>query len=175
MNYELRITKKESGFSLLELIIYIAIFAVISTAAVDMVLNLNLGWTKSKIESEVQQNLRFAMETIAQNVRGSSAVNAPAAGGSGNALTLVSGGQTIQFFLTGTALQKQTGASPAENITNDAVKVTYLNFRTLQNTAASNAIVVATTTEFALRVEYNSSEAQFFYAQNATSTERIRN
>ena len=167
--------KSERGFSILELIIYIAIFAVISTAAVDMALNLNAGWTKSKVESEVQQNLRFAMEAIAQNVQNASAVTIPAAGASGNSLTLVSDGQTIQFFLTGTMLQKQIGANPAENITTDKVKITYVNFRTLQNTASSNSGIIATTTEFAMRMEYNSSETQFSYAQNATSTERIRN
>lgn len=165
----------EKGFSILELIIYIAIFAVISTVAVDMTLSLNTGWTKSKVESEVQQNLRFAMETIAQNIQRANAVTVPPVSASGSSLMLTSDGQTIQFFLTGTTLQKQVGASPAENITSDKVKVTYLNFRTLQNTAASNATIVATTTEFAIRMEYNSSEAQFSYTQNATSTERLRN
>ena len=48
MNYELRITKKEAGFSLIELIIYVAIFSVISAVFVAVLIQLSVGESLSK-------------------------------------------------------------------------------------------------------------------------------
>ena len=163
----------QSGFSLLELIIYTAIISTVSAVFIATLIQLNLGWNRSKTESEVQQNLRLVMENISQSVRSASSVIAPGAGSSGNTLQLKVDGQTIQYSLNGTALEKQTGANPAEAITTDAVRVTYLNFTTIQNTAVSNSTVAATSTQFALTIEYNSDSAQFQYAQSATTTEQI--
>ncbi len=163
------------GFTLIELIIYTAVFSVVSAVFVGALLQLNLGSAKSAMTSEVQHNVRLATETIAQTLRSATNVVAPIAGSSGNSLDAVVNGQTIQYSLAGTVLQKQTGAAPAESITTDAVKVTYLNFTTLQNTASSNNTVQATTTQFALTIAYNSAEPQFAYSQSATSTEKVGN
>lgn len=163
------------GFSLVELLIYVSIFSVISALFIGLLFHATLGWTRSKVESEVQQNLRFAMEDIARTSQQATAVSSPAVGSSANALSLVVGGQTVQYSLSGTTLQKQIGANPAENITTDIVKVTYLKFKTLQNTAPSNASVQATTTQFAMTVEYNSTNEQYIYVEHATSTAMLKN
>lgn len=179
MNYELRITKKDGGFSLLELIIYTAIISTVSAVFIAILIQLNLGWNRSKTGSEVQQNLRLAIENISQNARDASAITFPAPGTSATSTTMIVNGQTVQYFATTTAtstiLQKQIGTNPAEAITTDAVKVTYLNFQTIQNTAVSNSAIMATSTQFALTVEYNSDNAQFQYIQSATTTERVGN
>jgi len=194
MNYELRITNQKSkqqnrcphnslfiirnsnlGFSLIELIIYVAIFSVISAVFVAVLIQLSFGESRSKVTTEVQQNLRSAMEAVAKSARDASRVTAPSPGNSGNVLTLIAkDGQTVQYATTSVGvLQKQVGANPPENITTDKVKVTALNFTTLQNTAQSNSAVTATSTRFAITVEYDSTQAQFLYSQSATSTERI--
>lgn len=167
----------KNGFTLLELIIYVAMFTTISVVLLDMIFSINFGWMKSRTETEVQQNLRFAMETIGESIRSSESVSAPASGSSGNSLTLVSGSDTVSYFLGGTGntvLKKQIGANPAEDITTDKVKVTYLNFTTMQNTASSNSAVQATSTQTAITVQYNSDNPQWQYAQTATSTDRIK-
>lgn len=163
------------GFSLVELLIYVSIFSVISAIFIGVLFHATLGWTRSKVESEVQQNLRFAMEDIARTAQQATAISSPSVGSSANALTAVVGGQNVQYSLSGTALQKQVGANPAENITTDKVKVTYLSFKTLQNTALSNTSVQATTTQFAMTVEYNSTNNQYIYVENATSTAMLKN
>lgn len=143
-----------------------------------MLTQLNLGWSKSKTESEVQQNLRLAMENISQSARSASAITFPAPGASATSMTMTVNGQTVQYSLNGTVLQKQTGSNPTENITADAVKVTYLNFRTFENNATTTNNVItatATSTQFSLTVSYNSDNAQFQYVQSATTTERIMN
>lgn len=164
-----------NGFSLIELLIYISIFSVISAVFIGVLSHATLGWTRSKVESEVQQNLRFAMEDIARTAQQATAVSSPSVGSSASALTAVVGGQNIQYSLSGTVLQKQTDANPVENITTDAVKVTYLNFKTLQNTSLSNAGIQATSTQFAMTVEYNSTNEQYIYVKHATSTAMLKN
>lgn len=84
-------------------------------------------------------------------------------------------GINTRYFLSGTTLKKQVGSAPAESITNDEVNITYLNFATLQNTATSNSTVSATSLQYGMTVGYNSSQAQFTYAQSATSTAALGN
>lgn len=174
--------KHERGFSIIELIIYVAVLSVIAAVFVSSLSQISFGWTRSKVESEVQQNLRFAMENISQSARSASAITFPAPGSSGTSTTMIVNGEAVQYFTattaTSTILQKKVGAGVAENITSDIVKVSYLNFKTFENNATTTGNVVkatATTTQFAMTVEYNSDSAQFSYAQSATSTEQIRN
>src|SRR3989338_11666178 len=106
--------KHESGFSIIELIIYVAVLSVIAAVFVSSLSQISFGWTRSKVESEVQQNLRFAMENISQSARIASAITFQAAGTSGTSTTMTVNGQTVQYFATTTAtstiLQKKVGA-----------------------------------------------------------------
>jgi len=172
----------ERGFSIIELIIYVAVLSVIAAVFVSSLSQISFGWTRSKVESEVQQNLRFAMENISQSARIASAITFPAVGTSGTSTTMIVNGQTVQYFATTTAtstiLQKKVGADAAGNITSDIVKVSHLNFKTLENNATTTGNVVkatATTTQFSMTIDYNSNSAQFSYSQSATSTEKLKN
>jgi len=167
-------TTYNHGVSLLELIIYVGLFAVISALFIGILFHTTLGWTRSKVESEVQQNLRFAMEDITRTVRSASTVGAPAVGASGSSLSVTTPLGTVTYSLSGTALEKQIGADPTQTLTTDKVNVTRLYFLTLQNTADSNTAVQATSTQFAMTVEYNSSNNQFEYVQHATSTATLK-
>lgn len=162
------------GVSLLELLIYIGIFSVIGSLFVGILFHANIGWTRSKVESEVQQNVRFAMEDIARTIRTASRVTAPAVGASGTSLTLVVNGVDVVYSRSGNTLQKQIGTNPVESLTTDLVNATYVNFFVAQNTAVSNAAVQATSTQFALSVEYNTTNNQFIYVQHATSTAQLK-
>lgn len=172
----------EKGFSLLELIIYIAIITVISGVFVAIIFNLNLSSIKSKTETEAQQNLRNAMQAISQTIRSAQNINAPAAGASGTILTAVVNGQNVQYSLGSTAsstatLKRVTGTN-TDYITSDNVLVTYLNFATFENSASTTGAVItatATSTRYGITVQYNSTNPQFFYQQSATSTEIVGN
>lgn len=173
---------QDAGFSLLELIIYIAITTVISGVFVAILFNLNLSSTKSKTETEVQQNLRNAMQAISQTIRSAQSINAPAASASGTTLTAVVNGQSVQYSLGSTAsstaaLKRVTGAN-TDYITSDNVLVTYLNFATFENSASTTGAVItatATSTRYGITVQYNSTNPQFFYQQSATSTDVVGN
>ena len=164
----------ENGFSMLELLIYMAIFSLISLGLINLISTLNKGWVRSQVESEVQQNLRYATNLISQDVKKARSVTLPTAGSSGETLDLDISGQSYQYFLTGTTLQKKVGAGAAEDITSNKVKVTDLDFYTFETSAPSNQQIQATTTQFYLKVEYNSISPDFSYSQSATSTAILR-
>ena len=65
------------GFSLLELLIYMAILSIMSVILSASFLSLTKGRAKSESRTEVNSNLRFAMERIVQDINAASAVSAP--------------------------------------------------------------------------------------------------
>ncbi|MBI3671725.1 prepilin-type N-terminal cleavage/methylation domain-containing protein [Candidatus Azambacteria bacterium] len=167
-------SKAERGFSILELLLYMAIFTIISFGLVNMISTLNKGWTRSQVESEVQQSLRYAISAISNDIRKASFVSQPTAGSSGSLLDMNISGQSYKYFLTGAALQKQIGTNPAENITGNNVQVKNLVFYTVATPAQTNAQITATTTQFYIKVGYNSSNPEYSYDQSATSTVNLR-
>lgn len=173
---------KQSGFSLLELIIYIAVISVISGIFVAILFNLNLSSTKSTTETEVQQNLRNAMQSISQTIRSAQYINTPTVGNSGATLIAVVNGQNVEYSLGSTAsstasLKRVTGTN-TDFISSDKIMVTHLNFTTMENSASTTngtITATATSTRFSITMQYNSTNAQFFYQQSATSTEVVGN
>lgn len=59
----------KGGFTLIELIIYIAIVTVVLILASDFAWNIIKGDTKAMVYREVQQNAQFAMEKITRALR----------------------------------------------------------------------------------------------------------
>lgn len=58
------------GFTLMEIVVYIAIFSIVMVMAIGLVLNIVLGGTKIKSSQEVYSGARLAMDTITRSVRG---------------------------------------------------------------------------------------------------------
>lgn len=59
----------KGGFTLIELIIYIAIVTMVLILASDFAWNIIQGDTKAMVYREVQQNAQFAMEKITRALR----------------------------------------------------------------------------------------------------------
>lgn len=141
----------ERGFSLVELIIYISIFTV--ALAVGYQLLSVTGRIRSQTEAryEVQQNIRFAVEKISEQIRKASAISGtyPA-----NTLTLTVSGQSVVFNLSGGILTMQEGAGPIQNLTTDSVVASapdggYL-FTKIDNPVPSKSSV-----QIKLKMDYN--------------------
>lgn len=60
---------QKSGFTLLEMIVAVGIFTIVITIAMTSLLNLNKIHNDSIIFSRVQDNLRFALEVMAKEIR----------------------------------------------------------------------------------------------------------
>ena len=75
-------SKLKRGFTLIEMILYIAIVSIFLTGLVYFTWDLIYGRLKSYIQQEVNQNIRFASARIIYEIRNAKSVNSPTSGSS---------------------------------------------------------------------------------------------
>lgn len=68
-------SRKSSGFTLIELILYVALVSIFISGAILFAWDLILGNAKSAFEREVNQNLRFSAKRISYEIRQAAAIN----------------------------------------------------------------------------------------------------
>jgi Tfp pilus assembly protein FimT len=114
--------RNNKGVSLLELIIYIAIFSLVALAMSEIFFASIKGGDLANVRFEVSQNMRFATEKIRQAVFDSSSIsvsgNCPS-----NQLNITTGVATSSIFIDAGIL-KISGSNGIENITSDSVIAT---------------------------------------------------
>lgn len=71
--------KQKNGFTLIELILYIALVSIFITGAILFIWDLIYSEVKSGIQQEVNQNLRFVSKRVLYEVRNSSGINSVSA------------------------------------------------------------------------------------------------
>jgi type II secretory pathway pseudopilin PulG len=143
----------QAGFSLLELLIYLVLLALMSLVVASVFITIIQGQGQIEVRSDVNSNLRFATEKIVQDIRAASAVGTPSgAGGTSNTLVMTVSGSTITYCVASNQLRRLVGAgtcdATTEPITSDSVIVTIPTcpttciFTRLENT---NSVLSATT------------------------------
>jgi len=81
---------RNSGITLIELLIYIAIIAAVLFIITGFLWDIILGSVKESSYQEVQQNARFALTKITQEVKKATGINSPfSPGGSADSLYLI--------------------------------------------------------------------------------------
>lgn len=116
----------KNGFTLIELVIYFAIVAVILLVAVNFGFRIIENRTQIMAYREVQQNSRFAMDLVVKKIRSASWVREPAAGATSSSLILGMPDQSFNptiFEVTDGVLQVTEGANGPFPITSDQVKI----------------------------------------------------
>lgn len=165
---------QQKGFSLVELIIYISIFAV--TLAVGYQLLSVVIRIRNQTESryEVQQNIRFAVEKISEQIKKASAISAPVTGIPANTLTLTVGANQVDFQIASGVLQMREGiASQWQNLTTDNVIASapsgdYI-FTKIDNSPAKSTVQIK------LKIDYNDlSRPDFIYGTQMQTTVSLR-
>ncbi|MBI5466118.1 MAG: prepilin-type N-terminal cleavage/methylation domain-containing protein [Candidatus Kerfeldbacteria bacterium] len=161
------------GFSLLELIIYIAILAVLLMVIVGLASTSSQSSSAEEARAEVQQNLRFSLDTISSAVRRAASINTPTAGGSGSALSLAmsdgSKNPTV-FDLSSQVLRITEGAGIAQALTNNRVKVTSIGFQHLANASPAKPTIQIT-----LTIAYNDlGRSVYQYSKTEQTTVSLR-
>ncbi len=134
-----KILKKQSGFTLVELIVYLTIAAIFTVSLVTFSLNNLLGSQRTEIIGELDRNARFVLQQLnregrqAQNIVTASSIFDSHPG----SLTLQNpAGENIVFDtytkdveigsvdVTIRKLRLQEGANPAIDLTTDQINVT---------------------------------------------------
>ena len=142
--------REGGGFTLIEIIIYTAIVSIILAAVINFAWNIIYGKSKTSSWQEVQQNIRFTMERITQEVRSASGVNNIGIGGSANSLSLEMADPDLNptiFDVSGDKVRLTQGASGPYELTTDELEVTNLNFTNLSYADTSGTIRIELTIE----------------------------
>lgn len=155
------------GFSLLELLIYLAILSIMSVVLATAFITLTRGRSQNEARTEVQANARFAMDKISQDIANASSITSPTTTVS-NTLQLVVNGATVQYAVSNGQLQRTVGGNP-DAVTSTRVTVDAPVFTRADN---YNAVLNATTTsvQTQLTVHYNTTSPDWTYAVTMRGT-----
>ena len=150
------------GFSLLEILIYIAVIAVVTSAIGGIFLSVANGQARADAMAEVNSNLRFALDKINQDISAASAITTPALAGDTSAtLALTSGASQITYCIVDNQLRRGAGGicdGSSELITSQQVKINNLTFTRLENT---NSVLAKTivSIQTVLTISYNGANS----------------
>ena len=155
----------------MELIIYISIFAMAMAVGYQLLLVTSRIRNQTESRYEVQQNIRFAIEKISEQIKKASAISGtyPA-----NTLTLTVSGQQVDFQIASGILQMREGvAGQWQNLTTSNVIVSapsgdYI-FTKIDNPSAKSTIQIK------LKMDYNGGgRPDFIYGTEMRTTVSLR-
>jgi prepilin-type N-terminal cleavage/methylation domain-containing protein len=176
--YAMRYKIREQGFSLIEVIIYIAIMALAVVAIASFSLSVANTSSKNYVVQEVQANGRAALHAITQRIQAAESVNigASAFGSDPGVLSLqmadaAKNPTVISLSADNGILQITEGVSSPIAVTADEVNITNLVFTNLTPVAAIREnIRVELTIEF-----HNlSGDREFEYSQTLQTSVTLR-
>lgn len=157
--------KSERAFTLIELLIYVAIFAVVAGFFTSVLLiTLRVQGTQTGVVN-VSSELNFALQSIQRNIREATTISYPASGSSGDHLDLAggpSGNVTVSLEACGApainnAICITVGAGAPTPLTTSKVVINSLKF-TRYTTASNNPVTPGTETiQFTIDASNNTS------------------
>lgn len=175
---DLKHVNNQNGFSLLELLIYISIIAVITLVISSVFIFFNRGRGQVEARNAVNTNLNFAITKISQDLKSASAVATPAiAGNSSSDLTMTVGGIAVTYCVADGQLRRKAGGgacdAASETVTADTVVVGAPVFTRLENT---NSVLPKTivSIEVSMNMTYNSSSTDWQYSETKKTTTSLR-
>jgi len=135
-------TKKDKGFSLVEVLISVAVFSLILLAVISFFLSMNNSNAQTKAAREAVENVKSALEKITYEIKSATSIYTPTT--TQNQLSLEtsrylpSGEDStfIDFFLCGTAVCFKKESQDAIAITSDSVQATSLVFSQISTEGA---------------------------------------
>lgn len=160
------------SFTLIEILIYLGLVAVILILIIGLTFNIIYGNVKRSSYQEIQQNARFALEKINRLIRESAGINSPVPGASSDSLSLMMVDEAVNPTIID-LLNNQIRLRQSENVyslTSDQVVVSGLEFTNLsyENTPGTIKTV--------FDIEYNNPDNRNEYqaSLSLTSTMSLR-
>ena len=164
------------GFSLLELLIYVAILSGLMVIISDSFISVSKARGQSEARSEVNASIRFATEKIRQDAKGASSITTPILGTASSTLQVTTGGMTVIYDTLSGQLRRREGngvSTTTAFVTGTNVSVDTPTFTRLEN---YNAVLSATTTaiQVAMTIRYNASSTDWSYSDTLRTTATLR-
>lgn len=164
------------GFSLLELLIYVAILSGLMVVVSDSFISLSKARGQAEARNEVNASIRFATERIRQDAKGASLVTTPILGTASSTLQMSVSGLTVIYDTLSGQLRRREGngvSTTTALVTGTNVFVNVPTFTRLEN---YNTPLNATTTaiQVAMTFRYNASSTDWSYADTLRTTVSLR-
>lgn len=167
---------QNSGVSLLELLIYIAILSVLVVVVSDAFISLSKGRGQAEARSEVNSAIRFATELMKKDIKNGSEVLVPTLGAPASTLSINVSPDIILYDTFGGKLRRSVNAGPPEEVTGNAVFVDVPIFTRLENFNPYVGVGGATTTgvQVMMTMRYNASSTDWKYSDTLRTTITLR-
>jgi type II secretory pathway pseudopilin PulG len=162
--------KPRSGLTLIELIIFVAIFAVSMGAIMGVFTNISAVAVRQSSVAEVQGQSQFLLQTIQYYVERSSVVSTTV-DEAVSTLTLrmpAPAEDPVVIDMNGNAVRLKIGAAAAQNITSDKVEVSGLSFSKRSNPGGKDSVATSFTVTYA-----TGNQAQRFAQSLRTAIARV--
>jgi Tfp pilus assembly protein PilW len=140
--------KYKKGFSLVETIVYIAIFSIFITGTVSFMSGVSASRLNNQMVLEINDQGSKVMKTITQSLRNASQVNSPTIGNTALNLSLTTSLATTSptvFSEIAGVLYMTEGSGSAIALTNNKVVVSGLLFSNLSRPSTTNIIKISFT------------------------------
>ena len=129
---------RQKGFTLIESLIYLALFVLLSTVLIDSLLMMHKAYSETRINRDLLESASVSMERMTREVRGGTSLNVSASMFAATSGVLAinttdSGGasKTEQFALVSNAVQFTENGVVSGNLTGANVSVDSLTFRNI--------------------------------------------
>ena len=139
---------KKTGFSLIEMVVYVAIAAGILTASVNSISVLMKSFNNARVTSKINNSAEAAMERMTREIRTAYSINpASVFGSSPGRLKLdtydeAGATTTADFYLDNGTLKLSEGGGTANPLTLNGISVSNLIFYQMANSTTSKAVKV---------------------------------
>ena len=161
------------GFSLVELIIYIGVFAVIFTVVGNSFYTFIRAEARAESSAFVDEALRFAGETITRDIERASLVITPTKTATSSALVLIRDGEQVVYTFVDGVLTRQIGTSTPESLTAQTVRFTTTSFSRVENyQAVPNAS--STSIYWELSAKHRNEAPEFSFVGYKEGTAQLR-
>lgn len=171
------LNKKSRGFTIIEIVIYIAILVLVLLLANSVIFYLNKANSITKADREALENARRALDMMSYEIKGAKSVYTTTTSSTQLSLeTYLSADlptdetiSFVDFFLCGTRICVKKESQNSVFITSDTVEVSALNFTQI-NTLRAAAIKIDLTVNYKNPLNL----PQFNSSVNLTSTISLR-
>ncbi len=132
--HKFKIINNDSGFTLVEILIYISIFSLMVTGLASLTLLINQSMSVAQNRIEVDSQYVGAIKIMSQTIRDSKGINSPSVGAQSDSLslkTIDSSKNPTVFFVDEGVLYISEGLGSPTPLTNNRVLVADLGFYNL--------------------------------------------
>jgi prepilin-type N-terminal cleavage/methylation domain-containing protein len=138
-------TSSQRAFTLVELLVYIAIFAVMIVAVSTFMIQLMQSKAKHIVISEVEQQGLMVMQEITQAIRNAEAITSPTAGNNSATISidaLATADDPTLFDINSDIIRIKEGTDAYVNLTNSKLTASALNFSNISRASTPGTIKV---------------------------------